>query len=468
MSDINLTIQNTTPANLTISTGLGEQGPQGPQGAAGANAPVNVVSIGTVTTGAAGSSAAATMTGTAPNQTLNLTLPRGSVGETGATGPAGPVNTLAVGSVSTGNPGDNAVATITGTAPNQTLNLTLPRGATGPTGSTGATGPAGPANTLSIGTVSTGAAGSSATATITGTAPSQSLNLTIPTGAVGPQGPMGALSDGSVTPSKLSTGGPTWDASANVGIGTMSSPTYRLNLYHPTADCVASVQGLVASLGGSGRASVQIDVNGAGGFAIQNDATSGTRLLRVISNNGYGIGSLDCVAVTREGNVGIGTSSPSFRLQLATDSAAKPSTNTWTIASDARIKENVRAYTKGLDAIAAINPVIYDYNGTAGFEKIKDNIGVIAQQIQEIVPEGVSSFMAKLNESDEQETELYNFNSHSLTYILINAVKELKAIVESQAAEIAAAKQELRDVTKIPLPDTLPEIKATWPVCLDS
>jgi hypothetical protein len=149
------------------------------------------------------------------------------------------------------------------------------------------------------------------------------------------------------------------------------------------------------------------------------------------------------VAEDANGNVGIGTSSPSFRLQLATDSAAKPSTNTWTIASDARIKENVRPYTKGLDAIAAINPVIYDYNGTAGFEKIKDNIGVIAQQIQEVVPEGVSSFMAKLNESDEQETELYNFNSHSLTYILINAVKELKAIVESQAAEISSLSQRL-------------------------
>lgn len=143
------------------------------------------------------------------------------------------------------------------------------------------------------------------------------------------------------------------------------------------------------------------------------------------------------IAEDPSGNVGIGTSSPSFRLQLGTDSAAKPSTNTWTIASDERIKENVRPYTKGLDAIAAIQPVVYDYNGKAGFEKIKDNIGVIAQQIQGVVPEGVSSYRAKLNPEDEQETELYNFNSHSLTYILINAVKELKAIVESQAAEIA-------------------------------
>lgn len=56
------------------------------------------------------------------------------------------------------------------------------QGATGPTGNTGATGPA---NTLSIGTVSTAAAGSNAAATITGTSPTQVLNLTIPRGNAG-------------------------------------------------------------------------------------------------------------------------------------------------------------------------------------------------------------------------------------------------------------------------------------------
>jgi hypothetical protein len=52
-------------------------------------------------------------------------------------GPTGPANTLAIGTVGAGT----AAATITGAAPNQTLNLVLPPGATGPTGPTGATGP---------------------------------------------------------------------------------------------------------------------------------------------------------------------------------------------------------------------------------------------------------------------------------------------------------------------------------------
>ena len=47
------------------------------------------LSIGSVTTGAAGSNASASITGTSPNFKLNLTIPRGNTGATGATGPSG-------------------------------------------------------------------------------------------------------------------------------------------------------------------------------------------------------------------------------------------------------------------------------------------------------------------------------------------------------------------------------------------
>lgn len=45
--------------------------------------------------------------------------------------PAGPPNELAIGTVTTGEPGSAAAASITGTAPEQVLNLTIPAGATG-------------------------------------------------------------------------------------------------------------------------------------------------------------------------------------------------------------------------------------------------------------------------------------------------------------------------------------------------
>ena len=64
-------------------------------------------------------------------------------------------------------------------------------GPTGPTGDIGPTGPTGPSETpsLTIGTVTTGAPGSDAAASITGTSPNFILNLTIPQGPTGPAAP---------------------------------------------------------------------------------------------------------------------------------------------------------------------------------------------------------------------------------------------------------------------------------------
>ena len=61
-------------------------------------------------------------------------------GPTGPTGPTGATPVITIGTVTTGDPDTQAAASITGTAPNFVLDLTIPRGATGPTGPTGAGG----------------------------------------------------------------------------------------------------------------------------------------------------------------------------------------------------------------------------------------------------------------------------------------------------------------------------------------
>jgi hypothetical protein len=58
----------------------------------------------------------------------------------GSAGPAGPSNVLSIGTVTTGETGTPAAASITGSSPTQTLNLTLPKGNTGATGSQGVQG----------------------------------------------------------------------------------------------------------------------------------------------------------------------------------------------------------------------------------------------------------------------------------------------------------------------------------------
>lgn len=55
-------------------------------------------------------------------------------GEKGETGDTGATNSLSIGTVTTGNAGTQASASITGDAPNQTLNLTIPKGDNGTNG----------------------------------------------------------------------------------------------------------------------------------------------------------------------------------------------------------------------------------------------------------------------------------------------------------------------------------------------
>jgi hypothetical protein len=140
----------------------------------------------------------------------------------------------------------------------------------------------------------------------------------------------------------------------------------------------------------------------------------------LVAGDGLGAG----VNLRKGGKVGIGITSPSYQLQLSTDSAAKPSTNTWTIASDARLKRDIVPFTDGLAVLRQVNPIRYTYNGLAGMPE-SEGIGVIGQEIEKVAPYTAHHFKAKLKPDDAEETELVGFNSHALTFVLINAVKEL-------------------------------------------
>lgn len=130
------------------------------------------IKIGTVTTGAAGSNAAATVSTNGTETTLNLTIPKGDTGATGAKGATGATPTIkAAAGASIGAVGTPSVtASTSGTTTTFTFNnlkgakgdkgdkgdtgATGATGAKGATGATGATGPQGPAgpNVLKTGT----------------------------------------------------------------------------------------------------------------------------------------------------------------------------------------------------------------------------------------------------------------------------------------------------------------------------
>jgi len=110
------------------------QGPAGTNGAAGTNGTSATIAVGTVTTGAAGSSATVTNAGTSLAATFNFGIPRGDTGATGAAA------TIAVGTVTTGAAGSSAIVTNTGTSGAAVFAFTIPAGADGADGADGVDG----------------------------------------------------------------------------------------------------------------------------------------------------------------------------------------------------------------------------------------------------------------------------------------------------------------------------------------
>ena len=102
--------------------------PAGATGATGADGTAATVQVGTTTTGAPGTDASVTNTGTESNAVLNFVIPAGATGANGADGTAA---TVQVGTTTTGAPGTDASVTNTGTESNAVLNFVIPAGATG-------------------------------------------------------------------------------------------------------------------------------------------------------------------------------------------------------------------------------------------------------------------------------------------------------------------------------------------------
>ena len=163
----------------------GVTGAVGATGATGATGMAATIQVGTTTTGAPGTNASVTNTGTESNAVLNFVIPAGATGATGANGAAGTAATVQVGTTTTGAPGTNASVTNTGTESNAVLNFVIPAGTTGATGANGATGADGTAATVQVGTTTTGAPGTNASVTNTGTESNAVLNFIIPAGATG-------------------------------------------------------------------------------------------------------------------------------------------------------------------------------------------------------------------------------------------------------------------------------------------
>ncbi len=112
-----------------------------------------------------------------------------------------------------------------------------------------------------------------------------------------------------------------------------------------------------------------------------------------------------------DGNVGIGTKSPTNLLTLPKNSKTDPIADAWTIYSSRRWKTNIQPIKNPLHKVKRLRGVTYDWK-TSG----KHDIGLIAEEVGEVIPEVVVY--------EENGVDAKSVDYPRLVALLIEAMKE--------------------------------------------
>lgn len=97
--------------------------------------------------------------------------------------------------------------------------------------------------------------------------------------------------------------------------------------------------------------------------------------------------------------------------------------------SDSRVKNNVRAFTRGLADVVKLRPVLHGYTKESGLDQTKDDYaGFLAQEVQSIIPEAVG----------QSPGGLLSFSDRPVIAALVNAVKELESEIVFLKSKLAA------------------------------
>jgi hypothetical protein len=91
--------------------------------------------------------------------------------------------------------------------------------------------------------------------------------------------------------------------------------------------------------------------------------------------------------------------------------------------SDIRTKENIRNSEDGLDIIMKLRPVRFDFKEE--FKDAKNELGFIAQEVEEVFPDIVSEW-----ENYQDEITYKTIGQGGLIPVLVKAIQELKAEIE--------------------------------------
>ena len=117
--------------------------------------------------------------------------------------------------------------------------------------------------------------------------------------------------------------------------------------------------------------------------------------------------------IVSRGNVGIGTTSPSERLEVNGNVLA----NNVSVPSSRRFKTDIEPISEALHKIQRLLGVSYNWKATG-----EHNIGLIAEEVGEVIPEVVTY--------EENGTDAKAVNYARLVAVLIEAIKEQQQQIE--------------------------------------
>ena len=151
---------------------------------------------------------------------------------------------------------------------------------------------------------------------------------------------------------------------------------------------------------------------------IQNSANSNG--IKIITNNSSQRGFL---YADNGSNIGLLNSGGSWSLKCD-NSGNVTATGNVTAYSDLRIKENIRTVDNALDKVQSMRGVYFDRKDTG-----KASVGVIAQEIEQILPEVVETQDTRTDENKDGLSDLKTVSYGNIVGVLIEAIKELRAEV---------------------------------------
>jgi hypothetical protein len=151
---------------------------------------------------------------------------------------------------------------------------------------------------------------------------------------------------------------------------------------------------------------------------IQNSASANG--IKIYSNSS---GLRGYLYANSSSQIGFLNSAGSWSLKVD-NSGNVTATGNVTAYSDVRIKENIRTVDNALDKVQSMRGVYFDRKDTG-----KASVGVIAQEIEQILPEVVETQDTRTDENKDGLSDLKTVSYGNIVGVLIEAIKELRAEV---------------------------------------